>query len=266
MIHEQVDAALDVIRTAIEPDAIVGVYLYGSAVAGGLQPDSDVDLFVLVTRRRTRGEKLALIAGLRPISRRSLRPAGWRPLEVSVVAQPDVRPWRYPPMLDFQYGEWLDDDELRDAVERGPTETPDLAVLVEMVRTTARPLAGPQASEVLDPVPRADIVRAIIDEVSSLLDDLADDTRNVLLTLARMWCTVETGEIRSKDTAAAWALERLPEADRPQLATARALYVAGGFGTWDADAVRATTDALVERIRRAAARETLINGPEIGAT
>ncbi len=248
----QVDAALHAIRAAIESRAIVGIYLHGSAVVGGLRPDSDIDLFVLAVRRLTRDEKVSLIAGLRPISRRSLRPAGWRPLEVSVVARADVRPWRYPPKLDLQYGEWLDDDDLHAAIERGPISSPDLGVLVEMVRTTAQPLAGPPAGALLDPVPRADLVRAIVDEVPLLLDDLVDDTRNVLLTLARMWCTVETGEIRSKDAAAGWAVERLPDAHRSLLAAARDLYLAGGFGTWDADAVRVTADALVRRIRQAA--------------
>ena len=249
----QIDAALDAIRRAIQPRAIVGIYLYGSAVAGGLRPDSDIDLFVLADRRLTRDEKRGLVGALRQISRRSLRPEGWRPLELSVVAVPDVRPWRYPPMLDFQYGEWLDDTELDAAIERGPTESADLGVLVEMVRTVARSLSGPPASEVLDEVPGADLARAIVDEVPSLIDDLDDDTRNVLLTLARMWSTLVTGTILSKDEAAEWAVERLPRAHRPPLATARDLYVDGGYGSWeDRHAVGATVDALVERIRRAA--------------
>ena len=42
----------------------------------------------------------------------------------------------------------------------------------------------------------------MLDGVPSLMADLADDTRNVLLTLARIWTTVATGEIRSKDEAA----------------------------------------------------------------
>ena len=36
----------------------------------------------------------------------------------------------------------------------------------------------------------------------ALLADLANDTRNVLLTLARIRTTVASGEIRSKDDAA----------------------------------------------------------------
>lgn len=31
-----------------------------------------------------------------------------------MLALPHVRPWRYPPQLDAQYGEWLTDAELGD--------------------------------------------------------------------------------------------------------------------------------------------------------
>ena len=40
--------------------------------------------------------------------------------------------------------------------------------------------------------------------------DLEGDVRNVLLTLARVWFTLETGTIASKDVAADWAITRLP--------------------------------------------------------
>ena len=249
----QIDAALDAIRRAIQPSTVSGIYLYGSAVAGGLRPDSDLDLFVLVRRRLTRVEKRRMISALRPISRRSLRPAGWRPLEVTVVAQPDLQPWRHPARHDLQYGEWLDDDQLQAAVEDGPIENPDLGVVVEMVRSIGRPLIGPPASEVLDPVPRADVVRAMLDEVPSLLDDLADDTRNVLLTLARMWCTVATGAMLPKDAAAEWAIARLPAPHQPPLARARELYLGGGYGSWDPDTVRGIADWLADRIGSEAA-------------
>ncbi|HYI65471.1 MAG TPA: DUF4111 domain-containing protein, partial [Candidatus Limnocylindrales bacterium] len=109
------------------------------------------------------------------------------------------------------------------------------------------------ATEVLDPVPRAELVRAMVDGVPSLLSDLGDDTRNVLLTLARIWTTVATGEIRSKDEAADWAVSRLPEAHRSTLARARDLYRVGGYGDpWDEEPVRALAERLVSEILAAA--------------
>ena len=157
---------------------------------------------------------------------------------------------------------------LSGAVEPEPAENPDLAVLITMVRQTGRALIGPAAIDLLDAVPRADLVRAMLDGVPSLMSDLDDDTRNVLLTLARIWTTVATGEIRSKDEAADWVLSRLPEADRPTLARARDLYRTGGYGDpWDEGAVRPLAERLVSEIiaaaggdRGATARQS--SGPE----
>ncbi len=47
--------------------------------------------------------------------------------------------------------------------------------------------------------------------VVTLAADIKDDTRNVLLTLARIWSTLETDTIRSIPDAANWVIERLPE-------------------------------------------------------
>lgn len=248
-VGEQSDAAIGALRRGLNHATIVGMYLHGSAVAGGLRPDSDLDLFVVTDRRLTAGEKARLIEGLLPLSGRETRPSTWRPIEMTIVAQPEVRPWRYPPRMELQYGEWLRATFLSGAVEPESAETPDLGVLITMVRQSGRALIGPAATGVLDAVPRSDLVRAMVDGVPSLMVDLADDTRNVLLTLARIWTTVVTGEIRSKDEAADWAMSRLPNAFRPTLARARDLYLTGGYGDpWDDGLSRALAGRLVGEI------------------
>lgn len=252
-VEEQSEAAVDVIRRGLADAEIVGLYLYGSAVAGGLRPDSDLDLFVVTDRRLMAAEKARIVEGLLPVSYRKTRPPTWRPIELTIVAQPEVRPWRYPPRVELQFGEWLRDAFLSGAVEPDPAEHPDLAVLITMVRQTGRALIGPPATDLLDDVPRADLARAMLDGVPSLMSDLNDDTRNVLLTLARIWTTVVSGEIRSKDDAADWVLPQLPEADRPTLIRARDLYRAGGYGDpWDEGAVRPLAERLVSEIKAAA--------------
>jgi streptomycin 3"-adenylyltransferase len=112
------------------------------------------------------------------------------------------------------------------------------------------PLFGPPAAGLLDPIPPADLVRALHLEIPELLAGLedGDDTRNSLLTLARIWFTLETGRIESKDVAAAWALERLPEASGEALGLARAAYLGEAVDTWDKPArrmARADWDAIV---------------------
>ena len=165
-----------------------------------------------------------------------------------------MKPWRYPPRIDFLYGDWL-----RAAFERGelepwePRADRDLTVLLAMVLRADTPLFGPPPAAVVAPVPLADVVHAMVGDVDALMGDLDSDTANVLLTLARIWNTVETGEIRSKDAAAEWALERLREDERPALGRARAVYLGTVDDRWEAadPTVAAAARRLVDEIRKA---------------
>jgi Aminoglycoside adenylyltransferase, C-terminal domain len=51
------------------------------------------------------------------------------------------------------------------------------------------------------------------------------DTTNGLLTLARIWFTLATGEMAPKDMAADWAIARLAGDDRTILERARGMYL-----------------------------------------
>jgi streptomycin 3"-adenylyltransferase len=223
---EQTDLVLDLLHATFGGD-LVGAYLHGSAVLGGLRPHSDVDVLAVVRRPAAEEERRALVAGLLPVSG-----GGARPVELTVVVETAVRPWRYPPVCEFQYGEWLRDEYERGAVP-APEPSPDLAPLITMALAGDAPLFGPPPSRVFDPVPHADVVRAITGSVPELLGELDGDARNVVLTLARVWATAATGEIVPKDAAAAWALPRLPAEHRPVLARARAVYLGEEDERWD---------------------------------
>ena len=239
-MDEQIRGVVGLLRETFADD-LAGAYLYGSATAGGLRPTSDLDVLGILRRRSTRAERDRVVAALLELS------GGPRHLEVTLVALPDLRPWRFPPPLELQYGDWWR-DELARGEEPWARRDPDLAVLVTMVLQSGRTLAGPPAAELLEPVPPADLVRASLAAVDGLLDDLADDTRNVLLTLARAWVTVETGAIRSKGDAAAWALGRL---DLPALARALELYEEGVYGPWGGVDPATDARALAAAIRAA---------------
>ena len=45
-VPKEAKQAMNLIKELLE-DQLVGVYLYGSAVTGGLRPNSDVDILVL---------------------------------------------------------------------------------------------------------------------------------------------------------------------------------------------------------------------------
>jgi predicted nucleotidyltransferase len=239
------------VRDVLGPD-VVAAYLFGSAVQGGLRPRSDLDVLAVAIRRTTRAEKQRLVDRLLEISGRQMPQGQWRRVELTIVVQPEVRPWRFPPRMDFQYGDWLRAEFERGDVSPWPARNPDVASLITMVLLADTPVFGPPPAEALDPVPHRDLVRAIVGGIGSLLGDLDEDTRNVILTLARIWSTVATGAVRSKDAAADWALDRLPVEHRPVLARARAIYLGDEEERWDdlRPGVRAYASHVVAEIGR----------------
>lgn len=250
----QLDQIVALLREVLGADAL-GAYLHGSTALDQLKPRSDLDVLAVSRRPTTSEEKRALIDRLLRMSGRGDPSGEARPIELTIVVESEIRPWRYPPRLDFLYGDWL-----RPAFERGdltPWETPnpDLAPVITMIRSANRALFGPPPTEVFDPVPRGDLNRAIVDGIPGLLDDLDTDTTNVVLTFARIWTTLATGTVRPKDAAADWVLARLPEEHLPVLTRARAVYLGELEDDW-ADLqrrVRPHVDHVLGEIERLAA-------------
>jgi hypothetical protein len=196
------------------------VYLHGSAVLGGGGPRSDVDVLAVAARPTTAGERPLLLELCRSVS---LSP---RPLEFDLVVSSEIRPWRHPAPYDFHYSELRRDGS-------GPGTNRDLASVVTMVLAGNRTLYGPPPAELLDPVPRADYMDAILKDTETVDEYLPWDTRNVLLTLARVWAGVGSDVVHSKESAAEWALARLPEEHRLVLRRAVAIYRGERDDFWD---------------------------------
>lgn len=146
------------------------------------------------------------------------------PIEMTFVVKERVNPWQYPPQFDFQYGEWL-----RESFEKGNIdpwvnkEMPDLALIITQVLLKSQTLWGLKPEQPSAQVPYPDFMRAMLHDLNRLAFDLEHDTRNVLLTYARIWSTVETDAIRSKPAAADWVMDQLPEIHRPVMKRAKSI-------------------------------------------
>lgn len=226
MPTDQVATTVALMRDIL-PEAVLGIYLHGSSVVGSLKPTSDLDLFVVTNRRTTDAERRELIQRLFPISGPGDPSGQARSINVESVAHSDVRPWRYPVWLDFQFGDWYRPDFARGNFSPWASSNPDLAIILDMVLQAHRPLFGPPPAELFGPIPRADLRRAMLASIPDLLASLAGDERNVVLTFVRIWTTLATGVFRSKDGAADWAIPLLPPEHHAVLARARSLYVRG---------------------------------------
>ena len=244
-METQVERLVAGLRAAFGGE-LIGAYLHGSAVLGGLRPRSDIDVIAVVTRRMTPEQKRRVIAVSLELSGKP------RPIELDVVVQSEIKPWRHPPRTDFHYFELRRPDfEAGELEPWGSQANQELASVITMTLAGDTVLFGPPPAEVFDPIPRADYVDAILGDTKTVDEYLGWDTRNVVLTLPRIWSAIATDGVHSKDSAAAWALQRLPEEHRPVLERARAIYRGETEeAPWDLPQVRAYADFVVAEIER----------------
>jgi streptomycin 3"-adenylyltransferase len=203
---------------------LVGVYLHGSLALGCFNPQrSDIDL-IAVTRRRLNAKERRRLGAL------MLRSSGARerpreppyPLEVSILRETQLNPWRYPTPFDFHYGESHRDRFT--AGEFGPLwgEDHDLAAHITVIREAGVTLAGPSIDEVFPTVPWADYA-------DSLLRDLVWSRERRLdlygiLNASRIWATFAERRLHSKLSGGIWALENAPKEFHRLIAVATAVY------------------------------------------
>lgn len=231
IIPREALCANDLIKKLIGKQ-VIGIYLYGSAVEGGLQNESDVDILVITNQSLLEKTRKAMTEQLLSISGKIGNKEGLRYLEVTVVNKEDLSPWSFPPKHDYMYGEWL-----RDQFEKGeipePANDPDLVLLLAQAREKSITLFGKNIAGVLDPVPAKDIQKAVKASLPELTSDIKGDDRNVILTLARMWFTADTGEITSKDQSAKWVIQKLSEEHAALVELARSAYLGERIDDWE---------------------------------
>ncbi|HAT4455392.1 TPA: DUF4111 domain-containing protein [Legionella pneumophila] len=230
--ERQIDQCLNLVKEILGQD-LLGVYLFGSSILGGLQKYSDIDLLVVSDRSTTHEEKTKLAIKLLQISGVYMKSTKL-PIEMTIVEKAEINPWHYPPNFDFQYGDWLRKQFESGIIEPWPTkEMPDLAILITQVLLASKTLLGADPDQLLCKVPYKDFIIATTDALQNLMSELNSDTRNVLLTFARIWSTVGSDTIRSKPAAANWAIDHLPEKYRPVMKRAKAICKGEEKENWD---------------------------------
>nr|HAT8715050.1 DUF4111 domain-containing protein [Legionella jordanis] len=251
-IQNQIQESLDLLKIVLGTD-LLGIYLYGSSIVGGLQKYSDIDLLVVVSRSMTLDERKQIIAHLLKISGIYMKSIQL-PIEMTFVRKAAINPWHYPPQFDFQYGEWLRASFEHGKVDLWPTqEMPDLALIITQVLLKNHILFGLEPKQLLPKVPYGDFVRAMLHDLGRLTEDLEHDTRNVLLTYARIWSTLKTNAIRSKPAAADWAIPNLPEAQQVVMRRAKAICVGLESEHWEdiASLIKPCADFMRAQIHQA---------------
>lgn len=147
-------------------EALFGIYLYGSAVDGGLGPESDLDLLVVITQALTLQQRKQLAETLLQIS----HPIGavQRALEVTIVHKDHILSGSYPLSYELQFGEWLR-DELNQGVILSEHADPDLSILLKKAQMHHLTLLGPSFSQWSVEIPVQQLWQAMADTYPSIV-------------------------------------------------------------------------------------------------
>ncbi|OEY91967.1 adenylyltransferase [Acinetobacter proteolyticus] len=197
-------------------ESLFAIYLYGSAVDGGLGPESDLDVLVVVSQALTLQQRQQLAETLLKIS----YPIGatQRALEVTIVLKAQILSGSYPLSYELQFGEWLREELNQGALLRGHTD-PDLSILLKKAQLHHRCLLGPSLTQWSTAIPEQQLWQAMADTYPSIVahwDEDADE-RNQILALCRIYFSLMTNEIVPKDQAAHWIMTQLPPQHQPVL-------------------------------------------------
>ena len=250
-IRPQVDAVVAALAQILGAD-LVGLYLHGSAVLGCFGPHSDVDLVAVSRRGLVEDERRRLVARLLDVSAPYEPQGAPRPIELDLVTDDGLRPWRYPTPFDFHYGE-----SHRARFEAGEVElweekeSRDLAAHITILRRAGSVITGPPVADVFPEVPWEDYADALTHDLDWCRTRFAELPRYGVLSIARIWATLSTRQPHSKAGSAEWALPRLPAALQPVLEHGLAVYRGEADETWDGlplvDYIAAVADEI-ERI------------------
>ncbi|EOR03352.1 ANT(3'')-II family aminoglycoside nucleotidyltransferase [Acinetobacter genomosp. 15BJ] len=196
--------------------SLFAIYLYGSAVDGGLGPESDLDVLVVVRQALTLQQRQQLAETLLHIS----HPIGaaQRALEVTIVRKDHILSGSYPLSYELQFGEWLR-DELSQGDMLSEHADPDLSILLKKAQMHHRTLFGPSLTQWSAEIPVQQLWQAMADTYPSIVahwDEDADE-RNQILALCRIYFSLVTNEIAPKDQAAQWVMTQLQPQYQPVL-------------------------------------------------
>jgi streptomycin 3"-adenylyltransferase len=213
-------------------EGLIGVYLHGSLAMGCFNPDlSDMDVLVVAAHALTKDERRNF-AGL--MLDLSLQP---HPIEISVLDQMQIFPWRHPAPFEFHYSEGWRDRQivmLEDSSWGEPLslsmEDSDLAAHFVIARERGIALYGVPAKIALPQVPVDDYLDALLDDFDSAAKSIRANPVYGILNQCRVYWFLLKSAISSKDEAGEWAGSYLPEEYRGIVARALRIYRGQGSG------------------------------------
>lgn len=178
-------------------EALIGVYVHGSAALGGWVEGSDLDVLVVADDAGSNDWQCVGRALQRQLSDRPV-------VELSAVsataAKNPVPPWSY--LFHVSHGDG------RVVTDHGAGD-PDLCLHYLVTRAAGLAMLGPPAPSVIGEVSRNTVLAQLSDELTWGLEHA--DAKYAVLNACRAMAYAEEGRVLSKADGARWVLGRRPE-------------------------------------------------------
>ena len=203
------DGFVDAARGAFG-DELTGVYLHGSAAMGCYNPAvSDLDFIAVVRAAVTDAARRDFMARVLALDEKT----PGKGIEMSVVLANACKPFAFPTPFELHYSRmheaWYRRDP-EDYLQRMRGTDADLAAHFTVIRHRGKRLWGEAIDAVFAPVPEADYLASIWEDVAGAEEEITENPVYYTLNLARVLAWMEDGRVLSKMEGGAWALERLP--------------------------------------------------------
>ena len=238
-------------------DDLTGIYLHGSAVMGCYNPQkSDLDLIVVVNEPLRDDVKLRFMDMVTEVNKEG--PA--KGIEMSIVTRNVCDPFIYPTPFELHFSvmhlEWYKSDP-RDYVRKMKGTDKDLAAHFTIIGKRGKCLYGLPVEEVFAPVPQADYMDSIREDIADAKEDILDNTMYITLNLARVLAFKKEGSVLSKKEGGEWALKNLPEVYHDLVKAAMSEYADAGNVSYDYEAAEKYVDYMLHEIGNLAEKDTL---------
>ncbi len=189
------------------------VYVHGSLAMGCFyRAKSDVDLLIVVPNALTPAER-------ERIARAFAGTAAARPVlgdfEMSVLTVEQAATHAHPRPFEVHYSAAWTDAILQGEVDYSESRAdPDLAAHITVARKRGVALSGPPSAEVFAPVPHADYLSAVLEDLHDVMagEALLTSPYYGVLNACRVLATIDQGPgtVLSKEEGAVWARLHLP--------------------------------------------------------
>ncbi|SEL44397.1 streptomycin 3-adenylyltransferase [Butyrivibrio sp. ob235] len=192
-------------------DNLTGIYLHGSAVMGCFNPEkSDLDLIVVVNEPVQDDVKRRFMDMVVEVNEEG--PA--KGIEMSIVTKNVCKPFVYPTPFELHFSEmhkgWYRDNP-KDYILKMKGSDKDLAAHFTIISKRGKCLLGLPIEDVFEPVPKADYLDSIWEDIAEAQEDIIDSTMYTTLNLARVLAYRKEELILSKKEGGEWALDNVPE-------------------------------------------------------